>query len=983
LRSRAQDEESMGRSTEPVPVARMSDDKKRHDGLSDDAFRLLVESVKDYAIFHLDPQGFVVSWNEGARRIKGYAADQIVGQHFSKFYHPHDVEAGKCDTELAIALRDGRVEDFGWRVRSDGSQFWANVVITALHDRAGKHVGFAKVTRDLTERAYRTFVEATNAIVWTADASGKANADSPSWRAFTGQTEEEWRGLRGWEPVHPDDRDATAKKWAAAKAEQRILEAEFRLRRRDGEYVWMSARALPFLNADGSTREWFGVTFDISARKAAEARVAEALERERLARIAAERAQSLLATTLSSIGDAVIATDIDGRVTFMNVIAETLTGWPLDEARGRSLSDVFTIIDEETRRPAASPVERVLREGTIIGLANHTVLVRRDGTDVPIDDSAAPIVDGAGALFGVVLVFRDTMNEKRMTARREYLARAGEALAATPDYHQSLVTMVQLAVPRLADWCALHILEAGEAAPVQIAVAHVDPAKVALARDIGRRYPTDPSSPHGVPNVIRTGRSELYARLTPELVEAQAVDEEHRRILREVGLRSAMIVPLRGRDRTFGALTFAYAESGRAYGEDDLLFAEELAHRAALVIERRRLEDERAAWLEAERRAREQAEIANRTKDEFLATASHELRNPLQAILGWSRLLLQRELPPDLRKPLVTIERNARAQARLIEDVLDVSRIISGKLRLELGQASVPNAIADAIEGVRPAAQAKSVTLVSRVDPGAEAYADQVRLQQIVSNLVANAVKFTPKGGQISVAAERGGTHLKITVSDTGEGIDPDLLSVIFEPFRQGDASSTRRHGGLGLGLAIVRQLVLAHGGSVRAESDGKGRGSTFVVELPARPSVVPPGVHQPEAAPRGVPRLPATRVLVVDDDPDAVELVNELLTSAGAVVQTAQSAVEALERLARFHPDVLVSDIGMPELDGYGLIRRIRSLEAESGGRTPAVALTAYASGEDADRCLASGFQGHLAKPVDPDQLVRVVANLAGLPQA
>ncbi|HMI83444.1 MAG TPA: PAS domain S-box protein, partial [Polyangiaceae bacterium] len=204
--------------------------------LSDEHFRLLVESVRDYAIFLLDPSGVVVSWNEGARRIKGYAATEIVGQHFSKFYLPHDVSAGKCEAELTVAMREGRLEDFGWRVRKDGSQFWANVVITALHDRAGTHIGFAKVTRDMTDRAYRTFVETTNAIIWTADGTGKANADSPSWRAFTGQTEEEWRGLRGWEPVHPDDRRGTAVAWDAAKAEQRLLEVEFRLRRHDGEY---------------------------------------------------------------------------------------------------------------------------------------------------------------------------------------------------------------------------------------------------------------------------------------------------------------------------------------------------------------------------------------------------------------------------------------------------------------------------------------------------------------------------------------------------------------------------------------------------------------------------------------------------------------------------------------------------------------------------------------------------------------------------
>jgi PAS domain S-box-containing protein len=955
-------------------------EKRPSDALSDAHFRLMVESVKDYAIFLLDQDGIVRSWNEGARRIKGYSADEILGRHFSTFYPLEDVAAGKCDVELATALRDGSLEDHGWRLRKDGSPFWANVVITALKDSSGQPVGFAKVTRDMTDRTYRTFVQATNAIVWTADGSGKANADSPSWRAFTGQTEAEWLGLQGWEPVHPEDRPAAAAEWAAAKAEQRIFEAEFRLRRHDGVYVWMAARALPILNADGSTREWFGVNFDISSRKVAEARATEAIDRERLARGDAERAQSIWTTTLHSIGDAVIATDTEGRVTFMNPAAEAITAWTADEARGRPLPEVFPIFNEETRLPVANPVDKVLREGVVVGLANHTVLVRRDGTDVPIDDSAAPIIDSAGSMFGVVLVFRDVTEEKRDSARRDFLARAGETLAATLDYRESLVTIAQLAVPRLADWCAVEIIEPGEPASTQLAVAHIDPAKIEFARELGRRYPPDPHAATGVPNVIRTGRSELYPEIPRELLEAGAIDDEHRRIIDVLQLRSAMVVPLRGRERVFGALTFVYAESGRNYTEDDLAFAEELARRAAIVIERRKLEDERVALLEAERHAREQAELANRVKDDFLATVSHELRNPLQAILGWAWVLLQRDVPPDFREPLVTIERNARAQARLIEDILDVSRIISGKLRLELGQASVAQAIADAIEAARPTAETKGITLTSHLERGAEVYADQVRLQQIVSNLVSNAVKFTPDGGRVTVAAEPAGPNLRITVRDTGEGIDPEFLTAIFDPFRQVDASSTRRQGGLGLGLAIVHQLVVAHGGTVRAESAGKGQGSTFVVDLPASSGARPTGTDRRQDTARAGLRLPGTRVLVVDDQPDALELVDEILTEAGAMVLTARSANEAFDKLLDLRPDVLVSDIGMPEVDGFALIRRIRLLDTDRGGRTPAVALTAYASGDDAERCFASGFQTHLAKPVQPEQLVRVVANLAGL---
>src|SRR5688572_16889814 len=256
--------------------------------LDDDSFRLLVETVEEYAIFMLDPTGHVTSWNPGARRIKGYEASEIIGRHFSTFYRQSDIDSGHCDRELETALRVGRFEDYGWRVRKDGSMFWANVIITALHDAAGRHVGFGKVTRDLTDEAYKVFVEATNAIVWTTDGDGVPNADSPSWRAFTGQSEEEWRGLRGWEPVHPDDQPKLRIEWPRAKRERSDFEAEFRMRRKDGVYVWMKARAVPFSNPDGSVREWFGVTFDISAEKQLEEERLILLERERHAREQAE-----------------------------------------------------------------------------------------------------------------------------------------------------------------------------------------------------------------------------------------------------------------------------------------------------------------------------------------------------------------------------------------------------------------------------------------------------------------------------------------------------------------------------------------------------------------------------------------------------------------------------------------------------------------------------------------------------------------------
>ncbi|HEX7842922.1 MAG TPA: PAS domain S-box protein, partial [Kofleriaceae bacterium] len=775
--------------------------------LADEYFRLLVESVEDYAIYLLAPDGTIRSWNTGAQRLKGYTTAEIVGGSFGQFFPPLDRETGKPARLLATALRDGRTEDIGWRVRKDGSQFWASAVITALRDRGGAHIGFAKVTRDLTERGYRAFVEAAHAIVWTADATGRPNSDSPSWRAFSGQTEEEWRGLRAWDAMHPEDIDGFRAAWTKAKQDGVPFEAQYRLRRRDGVYVWAETRAIPFLDGEGRVREWFGVTLDVSARKAAE--------------LQTQRALQLWTTTLRSIGDAVISTDARGNVRFMNPIAERLTGRDAQDAAGRPLTEVFPIFNEETGEPVENPVDKVLRAGAVVGLANHTVLRQRDGLEIPIDHSAAPIRDPDGGIEGVVLVFRDASEEKREALRRAYLAKATEALIEAEDHRAALTRVAELAVPRLADWAAVDIGEPGSTRTEQLAVAHVDPAKVAYARELVRRYPPDPDAPTGVPNVMRTGRSELYPELPRELLERAAVDDEHRRIIRELDLRSALVVPLRGRGPVFGAISFILTGARRAYTERDLELAEDLARRAGLIIERRRLEEE--------------AEHANRMKDEFLATMSHELRTPLQAIVGYASML-ERGIAKDPAKAIAAILRNATAQTRLVEDILDVSRITSGKLSLSMGRVDLAAAIRGALDSIRPTAAARRIRLVENLAPDlGEVYGDADRLQQVIWNLLSNAVKFTPSDGLVELAGSRDGSSVYVVVRDTGRGIPPEHLRVIFERLRQLDSSTTRQHGGLGLGLAIVRYLVEAHGGTVRAESAGPGKGATFTATLPAR----------------------------------------------------------------------------------------------------------------------------------------------------
>ncbi len=392
--------------------------------------------------------------------------------------------------------------------------------------------------------------------------------------------------------------------------------------------------------------------------------------------------------------------------------------------------------------------------------------------------------------------------------------------------------------------------------------------------------------------------------------------------------------------------------------------------------------------VEELRQALRQAEEASRTKDEFLATLSHELRTPLTAILGWARMLSSGKLDnANTTRALETIERNAKAQSQLIEEILDVSRVITGKLRLEVQPVDLTAVIESSIDAVLPAADAKGIRIQRVLDAGASMVSgDPARLQQIIWNLLSNAIKFTPKDGRVLVKLERVNSQVEIIVSDNGLGIRPDILPYIFERFRQADSSTTRAHGGLGLGLAIVRHLVEMHGGTVEVESRGEGHGATFTVKLPLvavrRSTRDAERVHPTASrgAPfNGPPELEGLRLLVVDDEEDTRTLLKAVLERCGAQVVAVSSASEAIAALKQSQPDVLISDLGMPEEDGYSLIKKVRALSAEDGGRTPAAALTAYARVEDRMKVLRSGFQIHLPKPVEPAELIAVVANLAG----
>jgi len=427
-----------------------------------------------------------------------------------------------------------------------------------------------------------------------------------------------------------------------------------------------------------------------------------------------------------------------------------------------------------------------------------------------------------------------------------------------------------------------------------------------------------------------------------------------------------------------GAIAFHY-RNPHHFNELEVRVATTLANLAEAAIRT-------AELYEEQRELRARAEEASRLKDEFLATVSHELRTPLNAILGWARILHSGKLDAvSARRAAETIERNARSQNQIIEDLLEVSRIITGKLRLEVSLVDLHSVLEEAIDSVKPAVRAKGIQLQSKLDPCAgPVTGDPERLQQVFWNLLSNAVKFTAEGGRIQVQLHRIGSHVEITVEDNGIGIEKKFLPYVFDRFRQADSTAARTHGGMGIGLAIVRHLVELHGGTVHAESRGAGQGSTFTVSLP--PAILPSEeasagikLHKDEPADQQDPDLKGMRVLAVDDEADARELLTTIVRQYGGEAEAAASAAAALCKMEEWQPNVLVADIGMPDEDGYALIRKVRSLPPDRGGDIPAVALTAYARAEDRRRALVAGYQMHVAKPVDPKELAHKVADLVG----
>jgi signal transduction histidine kinase len=552
----------------------------------------------------------------------------------------------------------------------------------------------------------------------------------------------------------------------------------------------------------------------------------------------------------------------------------------------------------------------------------------------------------------------DVTDRKRSEQDARFLAGASSTLATLVDYESTLQKVARLAVPGFADWVSVDMLdENGDLR--RVAVAHVDPSKVELAHELYRRYPPDPTEPQGVWNIVRTGDSELIPEITDEVISALVTDPERARIVRELGLRSYMGIPLAVRGRVLGAITFIGAESGRRYDASDLTVAEDLSHRAAVAIDNARL------YMELRQ--------ADRRKDEFLAVLAHELRNPLAPIRNAIHVLkLAGARGEIVEQAQQMAERQIQHMTRLVDDLLDVSRIMRGKVELRREPVDLATVISRAVETARPTIDAEGHELtISLPDEPVWVEADVVRLAQIVSNLLNNSAKYTPNGGRISLTAAREGQYAVVRVRDTGIGIPPEMLPRIFDMFMQVEPTSARSKIGLGIGLTLVKNLVGLHGGTVEAHSAGAGEGSEFIVRLPlaAAPSEKDGARMGGGPATRGVPRR---RLLVVDDNVDAAESLAMLLRLGGHDVQVAHDGAAALKLAAASPPDLAFLDIGMPGMDGYELARRVRKHEGLRD--VYLVALTGWGQEEDRRRTREAGFDHHLVKPVEPEAIQRVL---------
>ena len=935
-------------------------------------FRIISELVADYAFScGVSPDGSLpVEWaTDSIARVTGYTRDEINRRGWQALIHPDDLPLVRQELDHLSAgqpsISELRI------VRKDGAVRWIRNYSRPVLDAQGRLVRIHGAAQDITERKHAEAELAQNDERFRLAVSGapltlfEQDLDLKYRWVYPERVEfpEGNIGRTDAELIPAEDAEVLMRLKREVIARGVPIRQEIRATL-PGAARWYDLIIEPKRDSDGNIVGVAGAAFDITDRKQAEARLLESEER--------------FAKAFNANPDPMTIHRIsDGRYLAANDSFLRLTGFSRDEVLGRTAAELKLVVADEHREQWG----QMLREQG--GFHNLEAVYRTRTGEVRTALMSAEIIDVGGEPC-ILAVSTDITERKHAEETVRTLLRVSERLNSTLDVDGLLDILVQEAI-------TLVNAESGVA-------GLYTPDGMVCHRYFkkGEMLPLEYCWPpgHGLPGWLIQHKVSYVTN--DAMADMQIVHE----LCRQFGVWSALSTPvLDARGNLLGFFEIHNKRDGRGFNASDQAQLLAVSQAAAIAIQNalayravQRAEEERAALLLREQALRIEAEHANRLKDEFLATISHELRTPLNAILGWANLLRAGKLDREMAaRALETIERNGKSQAKLIEDLLDISRIITGKLRLNVQPVEMTSVIEAALGVIRPAADAKEIRLQVILDPHAGPVSgDPERLQQVVWNLLSNAIKFTPKDGRVQVRLERQDSHVTLTVSDNGKGISPEFLPFVFDRFRQAEAGFTRAHGGLGLGLSIVRHLVEQHGGSVAADSDGEGRGATFTIHLPlmivhsSRSTAERRAMMAASATPPGpqleCPPLTGLRLLVVEDDPDARVLLQTMLKKCEAEVKAADSAARALAILAEWRPDLLISDIEMPREDGYSLIRQVRSRGRTDGQRLPAIALTAHARAEDRVRALTAGFDAHVAKPVEANELLTVILSLARL---
>ncbi|MDZ8134321.1 MAG: PAS domain-containing protein [Nostoc sp. DedQUE04] len=839
--------------------------------------------------------------------------------------HPEDREstdrafhekavAGKFDQEYRIILPNGNIR-------------WVHDRCFPLRDETGEIYRFAGIAEDISDRkqAEQALRNSEERLQMALEGSGGGLWD---WNIITNEDylSSRWLEMLGYEKgelpddfsswqqlIHPDDKVWVMERLNAHLQDDSVsYKFEYRMLTKSGEWKWIANHGKVVLR-------------DRQGNPLRMAGIHHDVTDRKQAELALRKSEEFKNRILDSSTDCIKVLSLDGRLLYMNTGGLCLM--EIDNLNSY-LNTEWLCFWEGSSRQQAEDALAAAKTGEVSIFRGYCPTAK--GTPKWWEVVVSPILDGSGQLERILLISRDITDRKKI----ELLLQESEA---------RLKLAYKATQSGLWDWDIIR--NRAHVSEEYINLYGLDPSTKEITYELwlSRLHPDD-----------RTSADEA---VTHTIHQQQEHYEDDFRIIHPDGIRW-----LAARGQVF------YDVAGNAV---------RMVGNVRDITARKQAEIERDRLFQLEQAARAEAERANRIKDEFLAILSHELRSPLNPILGWTKLLQTRKFSETkTAEALATIERNAKLQTQLIDDLLDVAKILRGKLSIDAAPVNLAFVIESALDTVNTAALSKSIVLHSVLPNIGQVSGDSNRLQQIVWNLLSNAIKFTPKGGRVETRLERVDDRVQIIVSDTGKGINPDFLPYIFESFRQEDVSITRKYGGLGLGLAIVRQLVEAHGGTITADSPGVGLGATFTVQLPLLN--VEPEIKQTDELPQPALGLTGIKILTVDDDADARELITVLLAEYGAQVLTVASATEVLANLESFQPDVLVSDIGMPEVDGYSLIQQIRALTPEKGGKIPAIALTAYARVEDYQLVIGSGYQLHVTKPLDPEELVQAVVVLA-----